>query len=111
MVFAPEDRSVTYVARGFLSFKFNSVQFLFVNSFYYLCHVITCCRLSDDVDKQREIKSMLVRTNIFTYSKFAKCPSTANIICFDLFMSLFLYYFPMFVGKCLVAFEQRWHIR
>lgn len=82
MVFAPKRRNMI-VAREFPVFKIGNSCIQYVQNFKYLGHIITD-NLMDDLDIQREIKNMFIRTNVLN-RRFHKCSVSVKLMLFKSF--------------------------
>jgi hypothetical protein len=79
MIFNPKDRNKV-ISTSFPNFKLGSSPLHFVTEFKYLGHIITN-DLTDDVDIQREIRSMFVRANILA-RRFMNCSTSVKAVLF-----------------------------
>jgi hypothetical protein len=79
MIFNPKDRN-KLISTSFPNFKLGSSPLHFVTEFKYLGHMITN-DLTDDIDIQREIRSMFVRANILA-RRFMNCSTSVKVVLF-----------------------------
>jgi hypothetical protein len=77
MIFNPKDRNKV-ISTSFPNFKLGSSPLHFVTEFKYLGHMITN-DLTDDIDIQREIRSMFVRANILA-RRFMNCSTSVKVV-------------------------------
>lgn len=79
MIFQPKDR-LRRINSAFPNLQFGCDTLAIVNNFKYLGHIITD-DLRDDLDMQREMRNLFVRTNILK-CKFAKCSVEVKVSLF-----------------------------
>ena len=79
MVFQPKQHS-KIVAKSFPPLKLGSECLQYVSCFKYLGHAITST-LTDDLDIQREIRNMFMRTNMLV-RRFSKCSWDVKVTLF-----------------------------
>jgi hypothetical protein len=77
MILNPKDRN-KLISTSFPNFKLGSSPLHFVTEFKYLGHMITN-DLTDDIDIQREIRSMFVRANILA-RRFMNCSTSVKVV-------------------------------
>jgi len=78
----PLDKS-KIVSKSFPQFSINGHTLQFVDEFRYLGHVITS-NVRDDLDINREVRNMYMRTNMLT-QRFRRCSPQVKIVIFRAF--------------------------
>ena len=86
MVFNHVNRS-KIVTNVFPHFYIGNCKLQFCTSFKYLGHIIKN-DLSDDLDIQREIRNLYIRTNMLIH-RFSKCSLSVKILLFKTFCLCF----------------------
>ena len=79
MVFNPKDRT-EIVSTSYPNFMLGFSSLQFVPQFKYLGHMIAN-DLSDDIDLQREVRNIFVRTNILV-RRFSRCSPVVKAVLF-----------------------------
>ena len=86
MIFNPVNRS-NIVSNSFPHFFIGNCQLQFCTSFKYLGHIINN-DLSDDLDIEREIRNLYIRTNMLI-RRFFKCSLSVKCLLFKTFCLCF----------------------